>query len=104
MPIADGEQADRLRQRLYRELGLSPFGSGDPAGEWSEREWALLHRAVDLALAKMRTELEVGMHVKRMLPCDAIVHAGILPPDQLRNSIAAGQFDGQLCALPLPEL
>ena len=92
---------ERLRVQLAQELGLSLHAAGSPESEPTDREWELLNRAIDLVISHKRVELEVGMHVNRLLPCDALAHSGIVSSSQLAAQIAEGRFDGQLCALPL---
>jgi hypothetical protein len=60
-----------------------------------------LNRAVDLAARKIRLDIEVGMHSKHFLPCDALVSAGLVTEPELALQVQDGRFDGQLCALPL---
>lgn len=98
----DSKPTDEVRRRVMGELGLSLTPGGDP--DCSEEEWSILNRAVSLTLFRMRTQIEAGLHVKRLLPCDAIRHAGIASQAQLLSEIAEGRFDGQLCSLPLREL
>jgi len=88
-------------QRLSIELGLSPT---ETANEFSDAEWKQINLAVGIVLTRMRAEVEVRMHLNGLLPCDALLHAGIVNRHQLAGDIASGLFDAQLCSLPLREL
>jgi hypothetical protein len=92
------QATDHLHRSLLAELGIRPNASADVC---TDGEWEILSRAVDLIRSRMRVDLEVGLHQKRLLPCDALIQAGILSTAQVTSRVADGYFDAKLCSLPL---